>query len=904
VVSTENAADLGYRSPPGVFDAGATRGGEFDPLATQINERSLRLLGSDVRPGERAEAFLRFPTGDRNFLGYRQLRVWARGRGPGWVERHLQFYVKVAQDEHNFYLYRQALDTASWEPEAVVHFDRWLALRAQVEQAYLRGDSASGAAQCGGDPAAWVACDGPYLVHVRNPGVAPPNLTRVQELAVGFLRDSGAALDSAELWVDDIRLTQVVDDPGYAGTISARLAAADIADLDLVLTRRDRNFRQLGEAPSYQDVSDLAAGATVRLERFGLTGLGVSMPFTARFVRSRTDPFYLNRTDVRGASLEGLRAPSAGSAAYTLALRRSRRGTEWWQRAFTDNVGLTAGWSRGRATSELSTSRSRAFNLQADYRAAVGARSFSYVPGFVRRLLQGLPAALRNTDMVRGLEQGRLRWTPVAVALTTDLARSSAEHVAYRAPILTPADSLNRPVRLSAASFRNRATMDLRPFNAAVLGLTLTSERDLRDYGDTTLMGRIAAAEQQSLLGVAVGFERTRDLSTRLSYAPAVVSWLRPRMALNTAFSLVRDPNQATPERSLGDTAGAFRLPTTFSASRTNELGATVDASVPIRGLFGDSSWLRHALDRLGPVDASLRTTRRSQFARPGFDPGLGYQLGLGGLAGFREQRGIPATAALEQRQRRVTASVRLPAGLSVTGAYSRLEGAQWLLRDTIQQAVLSTDRDWPNITARWLYTPRGVLRSVFGSLTVSAGWVRRFSETVQPSLGAAAPGGGSGGGGGLRTSQETRSRPLSLSVLWLRRVSTSFTSATERSVTDRFGTLTIGDRSQQTAEMSFSFRVPPDIAPLRSDVRTALRYLTSDAGNCLLRAGATTCVPFAESRRSEFTLLMDTDMPPNASAGLSLSQVVTEDVHANRKFSQFVLTATVRVTFQAGEVR
>ena len=42
-----------------------------------------------------------------------------------------------------------------------------------------------------------------------------------------------------------------------------------------------------------------------------------------------------------------------------------------------------------------------------------------------------------------------------------------------------------------------------------------------------------------------------------------------------------------------------------------------------------------------------------------------------------------------------------------------------------------------------------------------------------------------------------------------------------------------------------------------------------------------------------------DTDQGPR-----SLSRVVTEDVHANRKFAQFVFTATVRLTFQAGDVR
>jgi hypothetical protein len=48
----------------------------------------------------------------------------------------------------------------------------------------------------------------------------------------------------------------------------------------------------------------------------------------------------------------------------------------------------------------------------------------------------------------------------------------------------------------------------------------------------------------------------------------------------------------------------------------------------------------------------------------------------------------------------------------------------------------------------------------------------------------------------------------------------------------------------------------------------------------------------------------MDTDLPPNVSAGFGISYIVTEDAHANRKFSQLVVTASVSINFSAGEIR
>ncbi len=94
----------------------------------------------------------------------------------------------MGSDEDNFYMYRTGASTLSWEPEVVVELDRWLTLRAQVENAWILGESPSGSAACGGDSTAFVRCDGPYLIQVKDPGVRPPNLARVSEISVGMLR--------------------------------------------------------------------------------------------------------------------------------------------------------------------------------------------------------------------------------------------------------------------------------------------------------------------------------------------------------------------------------------------------------------------------------------------------------------------------------------------------------------------------------------------------------------------------------------------------------------------------------------------------------------------------------------------------------------------------------------------
>src|SRR5213078_5362384 len=193
VVSTENQ-DLGYTSPPGVTDEAGRRNAGFQINATEINERSMRLLASGLGEGRRAEAYSRFTTeGGKNFLMYQTLRVWARGRGVGWDEGDLEFFIKAGKDQDNFYMYHTPAHTTTWEPEVVVQFERWLLLRARIEQAWLRGDTAQIYPGCPDSSllipdSSYVMCDGPYIAHVRDPGTAPPNLSRVQEIAAGMWR--------------------------------------------------------------------------------------------------------------------------------------------------------------------------------------------------------------------------------------------------------------------------------------------------------------------------------------------------------------------------------------------------------------------------------------------------------------------------------------------------------------------------------------------------------------------------------------------------------------------------------------------------------------------------------------------------------------------------------------------
>src|SRR2546429_4809477 len=147
-------------------------------------------------------------------------------------------------------------------------------------------------------------CDGPYIAHVRDPATAPPNLAAVQEIAAGILRvDSRVLVDQAELWVDDIRLSDVVQAGGPGGAVAVTLTAANVADVAVSLSRRGAQFRQLGEDPRYVADNAASVAGTLRLERFLPDRWGITAPLTVRYAATSSTPFYLGGARLPGGAL-------------------------------------------------------------------------------------------------------------------------------------------------------------------------------------------------------------------------------------------------------------------------------------------------------------------------------------------------------------------------------------------------------------------------------------------------------------------------------------------------------------------------------------------------------------------------------------------------------------------------
>jgi len=895
VVGTQDTkvrTGIAYESPPGVTDAPTSKTIAFQPGRVQINERSLRLTATDLAVLDRAEAYYRFPEGEKNFMSYKELRVWARGVSSGWgQDGELQFYIKIARDDNNFYMFRTPINSGgaktAWLPEITVNFATLFTLRAQIQNAYLQGTVRN---TCHGPDSVliantplptgattssiYAACDNGYVVYTLDPGVTPPNLAAVQELAVGMLRlptAPGASPvlpgDTLELWVDDIRLAGVVNATGFAGQTGLTIVASDFADIRINASRRDPNFRQLAEQPSFLTDNDMDFSSAFHLEKLLPASLGISIPFTFNYTSASVDPFFVTQSDIMADAIQGLRTPRSAATSMTLSLRRTKPATGSAWSPILNNLALNSSYTTGVSRSEYEDGKAKNFVVGLDF------------------------------NLLRALLPDIARWSPTEVHLTTTYNNGHDDRVSYLKPAFA-FDDTTHPVKGRTRTWSNGSTLVFHPFKAASVRWDITSVRDLRSYGTDSPLGLATTGDR--VLGTDTGLERERAMQAGINISPPITAWFRPRLDFGTSYNMLRDPNTLSFAQPSDSTTG-LRIPRRLGNSQTTTAGLTLDLPRAIKLYTDSNSFLRGFLSGLQPVDVNFNRSVLSVYDGSAAPAPLLYQFGLGGINTFRQLNGELATSVGLVTQISVNQALNLPFGASLASRYQRINTRNWTRRiEQGQDIVDGTQIAFPDISLRWAGQPAG-LRSIISSVGANARVVetRQFNGT-QPLLGELID--STDDRGTLRV----RTFPLSGSIVFAgaRPLSSTVGYSLSKRLDAKPGLASNGDNADFSIDVSKPWRLPADWNA-RSDLRTRISYQKSQGQNFVVNPLALT----GESRLSDngrraFSMSADTDVAENLSSSFVISRVESFDRNLNRQFTQTVLSAVMHLQFYAGEFK
>ncbi|MDE2875276.1 MAG: hypothetical protein OXQ93_07540 [Gemmatimonadota bacterium] len=835
-----------YTSPPGVIEQLDDPTAAFGGQGIEFNERSLSVAFENILPGDRAEVYNRFPQQPRDFLSYREARLWAvAARGDFGAGVPAWFFVKIGTDDRNFYLFRTRLDPVDtpgtvreeeWLPEVVIDFEEWLQLRRNAEVQFFVNP------RMPGDPplVLWSA-DSTYAIVMQDRGRAP-NLASVREMSLGVMNGTGAPL-SGEVWVDELRLSRGTRDRGLVSAVDAEVRGGDFLHSRASFRSRSGHFRQLRATPSYHDDRTLDLQTTLQLGRFTPSEWGIEAPLSMTYEREDQSPIFLGRSDVRANQLQEARQPGFNRTRIDLSLRRrTAEGSGFWD-AVLDGFDARAGVVRSSLRTITTESDSDGVDAFVGYLATPAHRDVPLFPGWVGDALRLLlPSFLE--DRVAG---ARLRWTPYEFSFQSEMLDRDLSTVRFDHIIETDEDSLAQVTEAPRRKVSASASVVLRPFPSLTAGADFLSGRDLLtveelsgDQGTRDLL----AGERRRLGGVDLGWEVDRHVRTSLVYQPRLSDWARTRVQVNTIYFTERNSDLIETRHTPVDTA--LVLLRNVDGQRNLEASLSLDP-VRLAAEAPEGSFVRRWSSVLNPLFLSYTNRLTSRFNREPVNPGTIYELGWGGRDDFLVI-GRDSASTLGDQER-----FTVGGGLKFLGSGSLDIGYQ---RDQFETLDTRSDREylstvWPDVSVSVTNVALpGFLAPVLERLSASAGY-RHVERALEF-------------GAGARQNRfgEDQEVPASLTLVFPRGVSVTYDGQRDRGESlDPTGE-TRTERNSHALRVEAALRSPLSAFRRRgARMRLSVRLSYSDEVQCRQPRPGTPCVAFIDQLERDASVSLDSTL-------------------------------------------
>jgi Motility related/secretion protein len=841
-----------YVSPPGVLEELADPTQAFTGQGIEFNEKSLGLAFEDVPDGGRAEVYFRFPQRPRDFLSYREARLWVVARsGDFGPTRENRFFFKVGSDAENFYLYRAplsppvagALTPADWLPEVVIDFGVWLDLRRQAEEMLSLAPPAPG------DPPVelWSA-DSTYAVVLADRGRAP-NLAAVRELSMGVLNDGGFPL-TGEVWIDELRLGRAIRDPGLAGSFNAAFDGAGVITTRISLTDRGAFFRQLKDRATYQNDRTLNLSSAVAVDRWLPSGWGLDVPVTLEMSKVSQAPVLLANSDVLAEDIANLRSTDARQTRVGVSLRKRTQTANPVMSFLVDGLDARAAYSSADGSTVTTENDSRTWDAGLGWFREPESIDLGLVPGFAKGVIRAvLPGFLEDK-----VADSRLRLSPERLSLGTSYFRQRSQVFRFEEIIHRPDDSLAVATFVPREVLQFAADMRLRPLPPLTADFTFLSIRDLlapdKASADMDVQDLIRA-ERVSLGGLDLGWETNRTLRTDFGFRPSFFTWLRSEMDWATVYQSDRNTNFVSRTPIGVDTTTVLAR----NARGQRDWGATLGLNptalattwfgVPGEGDDPDIAQLRSIVSAVRPVTFTYRDGITSRFNRDPIDPRFDYQLGWGGHDTYRFIDADTAASLTDRKSWRATSGVTLPGGAGIQVGFLKSDAETIDTRSNRR----TIQRNWPDVQAT-LPTLRLPRFTGIQSINLSTGIVRREREIEF-------------GGRALQRRFDSDTQvPVDVSIQWLRTLLTTYRGAFRSgSGADPTGDT---EREQVSHRLSVSSQLlPPGAIARRLDrpIRLSLIGTYRTELNCRITVAGDDCVAFVDLVARTASLSLDTSV-------------------------------------------
>ncbi len=551
VINTEdNPSRYNSEAIPGSY-AAPPEGvqGILDPI-TQLRskEQSLVIRGDDLEPGYTIVADKLFQGSKaKDFIHYKSMKMfvhgWDRLRGGSYESTftdyvsengfvsNLEFFFRFGETDDDFYEVRRPI-FPGWDERN--HLDINMADLANFKLAledsvfiihHLLEDSLGNDISYT-DTTLWIELetDDKYATREMDDGSfiavkGKPSLSRVKILKTGFRNLSDQPM-TGEIWLDELRLSDVEKNKATAYRASMSMKFADVATLNMDIERRDADFHDVQKQFGGGDNSVSAnLSGKLSLNKFMPDSWGLSLPISASYRTSEKKPKYITGSDIRIDELDPslqdtveTMTTRSEAVSWNASLSKKVKSEHWLPKYTIDNMSMKVGATNNTSSdAQKSAQKSEKIDGSFDYKLNLG-NEFKVAPLAFMEKIPLVGEKLAETE---------IGYLPSNVGFNGSMVESKSSSV-FRNPNATP----KKPTHQFTMS--RRFNMDWNPlstvsakFNASLsnnLDSLKNRKKDILTDGDFGHLG---------------SYKETYNLS----WNPKGLKLLSPSMSYSSNFS-------------------------------------------------------------------------------------------------------------------------------------------------------------------------------------------------------------------------------------------------------------------------------------------------------------------------------------------------------------------------------
>ncbi len=526
----ENAS---YYSPPGVA-------GNLD-RSTNIREKeqSLVLAYENLAPGHIGGAYSNLYNSE-DYTKYARLKMYVHGdteTASRVNEGQLTYFLRLCSDQEgrNYYEYRTAIDTGWAKSNWVdIDFARMTALKYELLK-IPAPDSA---------PAGWTpdTTDGNYRVHGN------PSLSQIRTYIMGVeVNGQASSPYTGEVWVDEMRVSDVRRTSDYAGRIQATAKFADLFTVNATYTRTGADFTPLVSQASGATTTGKSLRVDFSPQKFLPPSLGLTLPVSVSWQSNLSLPRLKTGSDIiLTPAAQQIEKTESKSIGFNFSQAFNRNTKNWLWNLTLNRIKSSYTFTRGEQLSPINPIDKRdTYRGTGAYDLSPKAKP-SVKPFFWTKYLF-LPSKVYNTQMFL---------LPTQLGFSGEVNGSKTTTVNYR--------GITTGTRVRDLMLSGSGAMDI--FTSLRASYSLSSNRDISKDG------RFKLSINPSKL--KLGQERAFTQRFETSFQPKIVKPLENRFSFASNYAensdFVRNPDstRATQTGGTFKTDLTLNLPSLIPASR------------------------------------------------------------------------------------------------------------------------------------------------------------------------------------------------------------------------------------------------------------------------------------------------------------------------------------------------